>query len=386
MTSRQHISLRSIYLISFLIALHLGLPLYINSSLLASVLGDQNVGLVFTAASLAILLALGYFRHMLERLGNFLTLQWVMVAELAALGTFLATENPIAITLAMTAHMIAATFIMFCMDIFLENTSVYRKTGVIRGKYLTAMSVGVLASPFIVGLLLTDSDYTKVYMLSIGILAVVFIMFTSMYRNFDDPKYEKEDFMAAWHAIKEHRNMLRICYTNFLLYLFYAIMVVYTPIYLSKYIGFSWSSIGEIFTIMLLPFILFQIPLGWLADKKLGEKEMLIAGFAITALMTGALTFISSTSALFWALALFGTRVGASIVEIMNETYFFKKTNDTNTPMLMFFRMTRPIGFMVGPTLASLTFIFLDFRYLFLVIAVIILTGIITTLSLKDTL
>ena len=386
MTSRQHISLSSIYLISFLIALHLGLPLYINSSLLASVLGDQNVGLVFTAASLAILLALGYFRHMLERLGNFLTLQWVMVAELAALGTFLATENPIAITLAMTAHMIAATFIMFCMDIFLENTSVYRKTGVIRGKYLTAMSVGVLASPFIVGLLLTDSDYTKVYMLSIGILAVVFIMFTSMYRNFDDPKYEKEDFMAAWHAIKEHRNMLRICYTNFLLYLFYAIMVVYTPIYLSKYIGFSWSSIGEIFTIMLLPFILFQIPLGWLADKKLGEKEMLIAGFAITALMTGALTFISSTSALFWALALFGTRVGASIVEIMNETYFFKKTNDTNTPMLMFFRMTRPIGFMVGPTLASLTFIFLDFRYLFLVIAVIILTGIITTLSLKDTL
>ncbi|TSC74283.1 MAG: Uncharacterized protein G01um101448_227 [Parcubacteria group bacterium Gr01-1014_48] len=386
MTSRQHISLSSIYLISFLLALHLGLPLYINSSLLASVLGDQNVGLVFTAASLAILLALGYFRHMLERLGNFLTLQWVMVAELAALGTFLATENPIAITLAMTAHMIAATFIMFCMDIFLENTSVYRKTGVIRGKYLTAMSVGVLASPFIVGLLLTDSDYTKVYMLSIGILAVVFIMFTSMYRNFDDPKYEKEDFMAAWHAIKEHRNMLRICYTNFLLYLFYAIMVVYTPIYLSKYIGFSWSSIGEIFTIMLLPFILFQIPLGWLADKKLGEKEMLIAGFAITALMTGALTFISSTSALFWALALFGTRVGASIVEIMNETYFFKKTNDTNTPMLMFFRMTRPIGFMVGPTLASLTFIFLDFRYLFLVIAVIILTGIITTLSLKDTL
>ena len=386
MTSRQHISLSSIYLISFLIALHLGLPLYINSSLLASVLGDQNVGLVFTAASLAILLALGYFRHMLERLGNFLTLQWVMVAELAALGTFLATENPIAITLAMTAHMIAATFIMFCMDIFLENTSVYRKTGVIRGKYLTAMSVGVLASPFIVGLLLTDSDYTKVYMLSIGILAVVFIMFTSMYRNFDDPKYEKEDFMAAWHAIKEHRNMLRICYTNFLLYLFYAIMVVYTPIYLSKYIGFSWSSIGEIFTIMLLPFILFQIPLGWLADKKLGEKEMLIAGFAITALMTGALTFISSTSALFWALALFGTRVGASIVEIMNETYFFKKTNDTNTPMLMFFRMTRPIGFMVGPTLASLTFIFLDFRYLFLVIAVIILTGIVTTVSLKDTL
>lgn len=386
MTSRPKIPLSSTYLISFLLALHIGLPLYINSSLLASVLGEQNVGLVFTASSLAILLALGYFRHVLERLGNFLTLQWVMVAELAALGTLLVTKNPIAVTLAMTTHMIAATFIAFCMDIFLEDTSVYRMTGVIRGKYLTASSIGILASPFIVGLLLTDGDYAKIYLLSVGILAVVFLMFIGMYGKFEDPKYEKENFMTAWKEIKKHRNILRICYANFLLYLFYAVMVIYAPIYLSKYVGFSWTSIGEIFTIMLLPFIILQIPLGWIADKKLGEKEMLVAGFAITALTTGVLTFISSTSALLWGLALFGTRIGASVVEIMNETYFFKKTSDTDTPMLMFFRMTRPVGFIIGPILASCTFLFLDFRYLFLVTAVIILTGILTTLSLKDTL
>lgn len=380
-----HIPRTSTYLISFLLALHLSLPLFINSSLLESIVSEKYVGLVFTTGSLIILIALGYFRHILERFGNFLTLQWVMVAELIALGTLLYTSNPVAVIVAMIAHMVVATFMMFSMDIFLEDTRFHRKTGIIRGKYLTAMSIGAIASPSIVGLLLVDGDYWKVYLASIAILAVIFAMFTNMYANFRDPKYERVDFTGAWREISKHRNILRICFANFLLYLFYAIMVVYTPIYLSQHLGFSWSTIGEIFTIMLLPFLILEMPLGWIADTRFGEKEILTIGFIITALTTGMLTFISSGHALVWGLALFATRIGASMIEIMNETYFFKKTNGTNTPMLMFFRMTRPIGFIVGPIIASFTFFFFDFRYIFLVTAVVLLSGIYVASKLKDT-
>ncbi len=381
----RHIPRTSTYFISFLLALHLGLPLYVNSSLLESIVGVKYVGLVFTAGSLIILIALGYFRHILERLGNFLTLQWVMVAELLSLGTLLYTTHPIAVIAAITAHMVIATFIAFSMDIFLEDTTINRKTGTIRGKYLTAMSVGAIASPLVVGLLLVDGDYWKVYLASIAILVVIFIMFINMYANFRDPKYEKIDFPDAWREIRKHRNILKICFTNFLLYLFYAIMVVYTPIYLSEHLGFSWSTIGQIFTIMLLPFLLLEIPLGWIADIKIGEKEMLAVGFAIAAITTGMLTFITSVQPLVWGAALFATRIGASMIEIMNETYFFKKTNGTNTPMLMFFRMTRPVGFIVGPAIASLTFMFFDFRSIFLITAIVMLPGIYAACRLKDT-
>ncbi len=384
MTARNP-SLSLTYLISFLLALHLGLPLYINSSLLASVVDEKYVGFIFTASSLIILIALGYFRHILEHLGNFLSLQWIMIAELLALGTFLYTANPFAVTAAMIVHMVVGSLIAFSMDIFLEDKSINKKIGAIRGKYLTALSLGTFASPFIVGLLLKDGDYWKVYTLSILILAVIFLMFVRMYAGFRDPKYEKINFWGAWREIRKHRNVLKICYTNFLLYLFYAIMVVYTPLYLSSHLGFSWSTIGEIFTIMLLPFLFLEFPLGWIADKKIGEKEMLTAGFVITAFTTAVLTFITSVNPLVWGLALFSTRIGASMIEVMNETYFFKKTNDTDTPMLMFFRMTRPVGFIIGPTLATLTFIFFDFRHIFLITGILLLSGIFVALLIKDT-
>ncbi len=375
----------STYVLAFFLALHIALPLYINSSLLATVIQEKYVGLVFTAASLIILLAISYFRHILERLGNFLTLQWVMVGELTALSVFLYTSNPLAIILAMVAYMVASPLIAFSMDIFLEKTTINKKTGIVRGKYLTATSAGAIAAPFIISILFSGGNYAVIYFTSISILALVFLMFVCMYGKFEDPRYEKVTFIEAWKAIRVHHNILRICSSNFLLYLFYAVMVVYTPIYLSQHIGFSWNSIGQIFTIMLLPFLLLQFPLGWLADKKYGEKEILAIGFAVTALSTGMLTFITSTNPLVWGLALLATRVGASMIEIMNETYFFKKTDSADTPKLMFFTMTRPIGFIVGPALASATFIFFDFPYIFLVTGIILLAGIAIAFKLKDT-
>ena len=100
------------------------------------------------------------------------------------------------------------------------------------------------------------------------------------------------------------------------------------PIYLNQYVGFTWDKIGIIFTIVLLPYMLFEFPLGKLADRWLGEKEFLIIGFVIMAGATGALTFITSTSIVVWTIALFMTRVGGSFTEIMSETYFFKQIDD----------------------------------------------------------
>jgi len=127
-------------------------------------------------------------------------------------------------------------------------------------------------------------------------------------------------------------------------------MVIYTPIYLNQHLGIDWTQIGMIFTIMLLPFIFLQFPLGRLADTRLGEKEIMAIGFGILVVSTAALSFITTTSFWVWALALFATRVGASAVAVMNETYFFKKTNDTDADLLEFFHykpLTLPLFFPV---------------------------------------
>jgi MFS family permease len=78
---------------------------------------------------------------------------------------------------------------------------------------------------------------------------------------------------------------------------------------------------------MLLPFVFVQFPLGRLADKKWGEKEILSLGFIIVAIATGLISFISGGSMILWMTILFITRIGAATIEIMCDTYFFKKVD-----------------------------------------------------------
>ena len=163
-------------------------------------------------------------------------------------------------------------------------------------------------------------------------------------------------------------------------------MVIYTPIYLHKYIGLDWQTIGLIFTIMLLPFVFFQLPLGILADKKFGEKEILNIAIVILGITTITLSFITTNTVWVWATLLFITRIGASSINIMSETYFFKKVDAKDSDIISFFRMAKPIAYIFGPTLASLTIFLIDFRYIFLVLGIIMLTGLRYSLTIEDTL
>jgi MFS family permease len=205
------------------------------------------------------------------------------------------------------------------------------------------------------------------------------------YAGFKDPRYEHANLRTTWKHLQGKPDIFRICLINFLLYVFYAIMIAYTPLYLSEHLHFPWTTIGWMFTIMLTPFVFLQLPLGRIADTTLGEKEFLTIGFIIAASATSILTFITGGSALVWALALFATRVGASMIEIMTDTYFFKKVTNTDTPALTFFRMMRPLGYIMGPLIATPVLLLFDFRYLFLTLGAVMLFGIYFSLSIKDT-
>lgn len=184
----------------------------------------------------------------------------------------------------------------------------------------------------------------------------------------------------------KHHSTYKILASNFLLQFFYAWMVIYTPIYLHTYIGFDWQAIGIIFTIMLFPFAILEAPLGQLADERFGEKEMLTAGFIITAITTALLAFIPNADFWLWAAGLLATRIGASAIEIMNETYFFKKNGENHPDILSLFRMTRPMAYIIAPLIATFLLQFLSYQYLFIVLGGIMLLGLRYSLTLRDTL
>jgi len=407
---------RAIYLVAFLTAVHYAFVIYINSSYLGTFVSNRNLGFLYVLAAIATIFAIPKLSRILKMVGQFVTVTTILFLDFLAISTLAITSSPIfsetstfrigdsvaliqnnSTLLPWIPAVIIVAFLLFqilivlnriLMDIYLEEFSKYNETGGTRGWFLTSMNLAFVLSPFIVGAIVTGENdgFWKIYSISAIFLLLAILVVWKKLRHVKDVIYHSPPFFQTIKKIARNKNIGNIYLSSLLLEFFYSWMVIYTPIYLHKEIGLEWNQIGIIFSIMLTAFIIFELPLGKIADKYLGEKEILTTGFVIIAITTGLLTFIKGSSVVIWSLALFGTRIGASFIEIMNETYFFKKVLATDTDIIGFFRNTGPTGYIMGPALASVILYFVDYKYLFLILGIIMLFGIKFSLSIKDTL
>ena len=136
---------------------------------------------------------------------------------------------------------------------------------------------------------------------------------------------------------------------------------------------------------MLIPFIVLEIPAGIIADKYIGEKELLFAGFAVITVSLFLFYYIETPTVWIWAAVLFASRIGAALVEAMREAYFFKIIDVKDVDHINIFRMTGPLGYILGAGIAIITTIFLPLEYLFLILTIIMLSSFLFVFSIKDT-
>ncbi|MBI2046346.1 MAG: MFS transporter [Parcubacteria group bacterium] len=378
--------LRAVYLSSFLLAFHAALSAYIESSFLGTFLGDAVVGTVFTLGALVSIAGLMWIPSLLKKYGNYRIIFSLILIEIIALaGLAIIKHAPWLLVPIFTIHLATFPLTLFSMDIFLESGSQNETTGKTRGTYLTMQNAAWLAPPLMAGLILTNGDYWKIFASAGVVLFPVLIIVWQKFNDFHDPRYSPIPLLGTWKEIWRRKDIYRIFMSNLLLSFFFSWMVIYTPLYLHKYMHLAWSDIGIIFTIMLLPFVLFSMPSGKLSDTRYGEKEMLSLGFVIMAFSTGILTFVTSASVVLWASLLFITRIGATLVQTMNESYFFKQVNEMDAEIISVFRYTNSLGALFGPLAASALLSFVDFRFMFLVLGVIMLYGLRYSITIKDT-
>jgi MFS family permease len=376
----------SFYTLGFFFALAIALPAYVNSAFLSQFIAPQSVGIIYSTASVITLLLFLNIGSLLKKYGNFrlsMVLSGTALVSLLAMGLL---KSPILITAFFIAFDVSLVLLFFCVDVFLETFLSDNVTGTVRGTFLSIASTAWIIAPVLAGLIISTNNYWKVYLVSATVLIPVILIIISVFSRFKDPDYDKMSIFEIIEAIPSHKSTTKILASNFILQFFYAWMIIYTPIYLITKMGFDWPTLGIMFTIMLIPFAVLEAPLGRLADERWGEKEMLSVGFIIMGLATILLAFIPVPNFWLWTLALLATRIGASTVEIMNETYFFKKIGDSQPDMVSLFRMTKPLAFIIAPMIATVLLLFLPFYSLFIILGFIVLIGLRFSLTLKDTL
>lgn len=379
--------LYTIAVIGFVYTLHLVMPMYSSASFLSLYGSAQTVGLIYMTGSAVTILGFLFAPFVIRRVGNYVVALWLILIQAGLFLGITSTGDARMIALCFILQTAVVSLIAFCLDIFLEVYSTKATVGAIRGMYMTTINSAWVIAPLIGSLIIgSANDYRSVYVASLFMLFPLFYLVYKNFPKFKDPHYHHP---SIWHTVShllKDPDHSRLFIINTILQVFYAWMVVSSSVYLNTVIGLSWAEIGIILTIMLLPFPLLEWPLGWLADKKFGEKEIMIIGFALLGLSTIGLSAIVSANVFVWAFALFLTRVGAAAVEIMIETYFFKTVNAEDPNLLGFFRITRSISYFIAPLMTGIVFIFTsDQSYLFITLGLVCLCAIIPAWQLKDT-
>jgi MFS family permease len=109
-------------------------------------------------------------------------------------------------------------------------------------------------------------------------------------------------------------------------------------------------------------------------------------GFLITSIATLSLFFITKHEVWVWALALFFTRIGAAIIEVMSDVYFFKHIRKENDEFIAVYRNTAPMSYVFAPLFAFIIFYLVpSFNYIFLVLGALMFYGVYLSSTIKKT-
>jgi len=365
------------YILSFLFTLQISLSAYVNSTFLTRIISEEYVGILYTIASFLTLLLLSESSIILKHFGNKKFVLALLVVNMFSLIGLISSHDPYLIGASFIGLFSTNTLVFFCIDIFIEHFGDPKTIGRTRSFYLTVENMAWLISPLITAILITqEGGYLTIYRIALVACIATIIGLLFSVRKFADKTYKKTPFLETYRYLKTNRHMLAITIIDFILQFFYVWMVVYTPIYLHTHLGFGWEDLGVIFTIMLAPFVMFEFPVGILIDKYHVRKRLLLCiGITIMALSTCAIAFTTTHNIGTWALILFLTRTGAAMVESTAEIYFFTHVTEEDAFLLGIFRDMSPVAYIVAPLIATVVFAFFPFKYLFVVLTVIILSA-----------
>ncbi|KKU54385.1 MAG: Major facilitator superfamily [Candidatus Moranbacteria bacterium GW2011_GWE2_47_10] len=377
--------IKLITFLSFLMGVGGSSLYYIISSYLEESVGEANVGIVYSFTYLALFFLLLNFHKLINKFGKariFFVLQFVKIVILTMLGIL-----PVAsFDAVLVVGFLMLSYITWVeMDIILESFSMDKVSGRIRGLYLVAHSLGYMVGPIVSTQLLGKFGFPSVFLFGMLLNSIFFIVTLLHFRMMKAEMREVPGIRKLMKKVMADKNLRGIYIVSTVLEIFYTLMVVYMPIYLLNQ-GLSWAQIGLIISLIHVPYLVLQYPAGMLADRKFGEKEMIIGSLLLLGFSTTYIYSIESPSFFVWLAVLMVTRVGASILEILRDSYFYKQVDAGDIDVIDFFRTASPVAFILGPMFASLILLFFSMKAVFIFTGMVMFLGIVPAMGLVDNL
>lgn len=375
---------RIIFIAALLLSFHFYLVTYINSTYLGGFVDPSVVGILYALSSVINIYLFLKTPSLIKKYGNYKFIIIISIVEILGLFGMTLTSIPALVITAFIIHHSINSIILSCLDIYLEDSGNTDHMGKLRGTFLTILSIAAIASPLAIGSLLKNGDFSKIYFFSIFFMFLFLFWIIRRFKTMPSGQFREIKIFRELKEFYKLEKIRNITFCHFVLQFFYSWMIIYVPIYLVGEMGFDWGDAALIISISLLPFLLFEIPIGEMADKRQGEREIIITGFIISGLVLLLFPMIPKGHFIFWTTALFITRIGASLIETATESYFFRNTEGKDE-LIEVFRISGPFAFIVGPTIGSLLLLFMpSLRSIFPVLGIVMFLGVLLALRLRS--
>jgi len=372
---------------NFFGAAHFFLIVYVITPYLALFMPESQTGLVVSFGAVLTLLAFPFMPRMVRDFGAKRIAIVLAFVQAVSIFTLTLSPNIVFAILCIALACALSPLIAYQLDLLLEAaTNEEGSTGRIRTLFLTAGNLALIITPLITGFLLDGTEaYSRIFLAASLSLTpfIVLLMFERLPEG-EPPHLAKvrTTCLCLW----SDPDMRAAALGNGVLQFFFHLAPLYIPLYLHTVLGFPWSDLGWVFAIMLLPFVFIEYPAGYIADRWLGDKELLITGFIIMGIAFASIALVTSaTPLLLVALILFVSRIGAALSEAMIEGHFFRRVSERDANTISVFRMMRPVGALIAPLFASVLLLTGNYVAFFIISgAVIVALGILVSIPLKD--
>lgn len=372
---------------NFFSAAHFFLVAYVMAPYLALFMPAEQTGLVVSLGAVVTLAVFPFVPRLVRAFGPRRIA--IALASVQAVVLFVLALSPSLVFAVLCIALACAIspFIAYQLDLLLEATIREEgATGRVRTLFITASSAALIATPLLIGALLgTSENYALVFLAaSVSLAPFIALLLLERLPEGEPPHLSKLRVTCA--CLWSDPDLRAATLGNGVLQFFFHLAPFYIPLYLHSVLGFPWSELGWIFAVMLLPFVFVEYPAGWFADRYIGDKELMIAGFIIAGVAFAAVGLITATTPL-WLIAaiLFVSRIGGALMEAMVEGHFFRRVSERDATTISAFRMMRPLGALVAPLFASALLLTGNYLLFFLVSgALITALGVVVAIPLRD--
>jgi len=369
--------------ISFFLGFSQAVLIYVMSSYFKQASGTENVGSFYFVAYFILLLILLNLHKLTRTLGKTSVFLVILALKIVSLVFLVNSHLSIWGIFVLMLYVIFSGLEWVSLDAILESFSCDKESGRIRGIHLTILNAGFLLGPFVSTRLLGKFDFSGIFVFLLVFNIFVFFYALLRLRDTNDRPQVEISVLSLIRKVFRRKNVMAIYYISFVLEFFFALMIIYMPLYLQD-LGLNWSQIGIIFSVMLLPFIFLQYPMGFLADKKIGEKKLLIGALFIMAFSSIVVFLTNSSGILVWSLVMLFTRIGAAMVEILRDSYFYKRIDGDDVDVIGFFRTAMPVGYILAASLSFVLLLFLPLVSIFILSAVVVFSALIPAYCLAE--